>query len=76
MLSRAEIQDYTARLHRLGITDEAQVKAVLDYIYSIAVIAVQAYYEREEKHVEQNDTSGQEDCRDMDSSQHQGAGRQ
>ena len=40
MLSRAEIQDYTARLHRLGITDEVQVKAVLDFIYSIAVIAV------------------------------------
>lgn len=39
MLSSAEIQDYTARLHRLGITDEAQVKAVLDYIYSIAVLA-------------------------------------
>lgn len=75
MLSKAEIQDYTARLHRLGITDEAQVKAVLDYIYSIAVIAVQAYYENKEKYVGQNDTSGQEDCRNMDPSQYQGTSR-
>ena len=75
MLSRAEIQDYTARLHRLGITDEAQVKAVLDYIYSIAVIAVQAYYEDKEKYVGQNDTSGQEDSRNMDPSQYQGTSR-
>lgn len=75
MLSRAEIQDYTARLHRLGITDEAQVKAVLDYIYSIAVIAVQAYYENKEKYVGQNDTSGQEDSRNMDPSQYQGTSR-
>lgn len=75
MLSSAEIQDYTARLHRLGITDEAQVKAVLDYIYSIAVIAVQAYYENKEKYVGQNDTSGQEDSRNMDPSQYQGTSR-
>lgn len=75
MLSKAEIQDYTARLHRLGITDEAQVKAVLDYIYSIAVIAVQAYYENKEKYVGQNDTSGQEDSRNMDPSQYQGTSR-
>lgn len=75
MLSRAEIQDYTARLHRLGITDEAQVKAVLDYIYSIAVIAVQAYYENKEKYVGQNDPSGQEDSRNMDPSQYQGTSR-
>lgn len=75
MLSRAEIQDYTARLHRLGITDEAQVKAVLDYIYSIAVIAVQAYYENEEKNVGSNDPNGQEDSRNMDPSQYQGTSR-
>ena len=75
MLSSAEIQDYTARLHRLGITDEAQVKAVLDYIYSIAVIAVQAYYANKEKYVGQNDTSGQEDSRNMDPSQYQGTSR-
>ena len=75
MLSSAEIQDYTARLHRLGITDEAQVKAVLDYIYSIAVIAVQAYYENKVKYVGQNDTSGQEDSRNMDPSQYQGTSR-
>ena len=75
MLSSAEIQDYTARLHRLGITDEAQVKAVLDYIYSIAVIAVQAYYENKEKYVGQNDTSGQEDSRNMDPSQYKGTSR-
>ena len=75
MLSSAEIQDYTARLHRLGITDEAQVKAVLDYIYSIAVIAVQAYYENKEKYVGQNDTSGQEESRNMDPSQYQGTSR-
>ena len=75
MLSSAEIQDYTARLHRVGITDEAQVKAVLDYIYSIAVIAVQAYYENKEKYVGQNDTSGQEDSRNMDPSQYQGTSR-
>ena len=75
MLSKAEIQDYTARLNRLGITDDAQVKAVLDYIYSIAVIAVQAYYENKEKYVGQNDTSGQEDSRNMDPSQYQGTSR-
>ena len=75
MLSSAEIQDYTARLHRLGLPDEAQVKAVLDYIYSIAVIAVQAYYENKEKYVGQNDTSGQEDSRNMDPSQYQGTSR-
>ena len=75
MLSKAEIQDCKARLNRLGITDEAQVKAVLDYIYSIAVIAVQAYYENKEKYVGQNDTSGQEDSRNMDPSQYQGTSR-
>lgn len=56
MLSKAEIQDYTARLNRLGITDDAQVKAVLDYVYSIAVIATKAYYESKENNVGQDNT--------------------
>lgn len=56
MLSKAEIQDYTARLNRLGITDDAQVKAVLDYVYSIAVIATQAYYEKENEQAGSNDS--------------------
>ena len=58
MLSKAEIQDYTARLNRLGITDEGSVKAVLDFVYSIAIIAVQAYEENKKHVVEQDDTRG------------------
>ena len=61
MLSKAEIRDYTARLNRLGITDEVSVKAVLDFVYSIAIIAVQAYEENKKHVVEQDDTRGQED---------------
>ena len=45
MLSKAEIQDCKARLNRLGITDEAQVKAVLDFCRSIALIAIEKYEE-------------------------------
>jgi len=75
MLSKAEIQDYTARLNRLGITDEGSVKAVLDFVYSIAIIAVQAYEENKKHVVEQDDTRGQEDCRDLDTRQYEGTGR-
>ena len=75
MLSKAEIQDYTARLNRLGITDEVSVKAVLDFVYSIAIIAVQAYEENKKHVVEQDDTRGQEDCRDLDTRQYEGTGR-
>lgn len=75
MLSRAEIRDYTARLNRLGITDEASVKAVLDYVYSIALIAIIAYEENKKHVVEQDDTHGQKDCRDLDTRQHEGTGR-
>ena len=53
MLSKAEIQDCKARLNRLGITDEAQVKAVLDFCHSIALIAI-ANYEEESFKVRQN----------------------
>ena len=48
MLSRSEIQDYTTRLARLGITDEAEVKAVLDFVYSIAQIGIQYYEDKKE----------------------------
>lgn len=75
MLSKAEIRDYTARLNRLGITDEVSVKAVLDFVYSIAIIAVQAYEENKKHVVEQDDTRGQEDCRDLDTRQYEGTGR-
>ena len=75
MLSKAEIQDYTARLNRLGITDEASVKAVLNYVYSIALIAIIAYEENKNNVVEQDDTRGQEDCRDLDTRQYEGTGR-
>lgn len=75
MLSKAEIRDYTARLNRLGITDEVSVKAVLDFVYSIAIIAVQAYEENKKHVVEQDDTLGQEDCRDLDTRQYEGTGR-
>ena len=53
MLSKAEIQDCKARLNRLGISDEAQVKAVLDFCRSIALIAI-ANYEEESFKVRQN----------------------
>ncbi len=75
MLSRAEIQDYTARLNRLGITDEVSVKAVLGFVYSIALISILDYEEKKKYDIEQDDARGQEDCRDLDSSQHEGAGR-
>lgn len=75
MLSKAEIQDYTARLNRLGITDAVSVKAVLDFVYSIALIAIMDYEEKKDHVVEQDNTKGQEDCSDLDPCQHEGTGR-
>ena len=75
MLSKAEIQDYTARLNRLGITDEVSVKAVLDFVYSIALISIMDYEEKKNHVVEQDDTKRQEDCSDLDTRQYEGTGR-
>ena len=75
MLSKAEIQDYTARLNRLGITDEVSVKAVLDFVSSIALISIMDYEEKKHHVVEQDDTKRQEDRSDLDPCQHEGTGR-
>lgn len=74
MLSRSEIQDYTAKLARLRITDEAEVKAVLDYVYSIATIAVSIYEKEKSISGRQNYAPGKEDCNNLDSCQYKGAG--
>ena len=72
MLLKAEIQDCKARLNRLGITDEAQVKAVLDFCRSIALIAIEKYEEDSNKD-RQDNTQGAEDRNHLDESQYQRA---
>ena len=69
MLSKAEIQDCKARLNRLGITDEAEVKAVLDFSYSFARLAIKQYEENIE--VGQDNPQGEEDRDHLDASQYQ-----
>ena len=39
-----EIEQYTKQLAQLGVTNEAEVVAVLDFIHKIVRIAVDEYY--------------------------------
>lgn len=41
MYTAKEIERYTRQLAKLGITDEAEVNAVLEYIHKAVCIAIQ-----------------------------------
>lgn len=54
MYTAKEIERYTKQLAKLGITGEAEVRAVLDYIHNAVCIAIQELktIDNENKHDE------------------------
>lgn len=72
MYTKTEYDRYSALLQELGITDEAQISSVLDFVYRFAVIATDEYQEKviwEEKRSQpQASPTGQVGTRESQSS--------
>lgn len=57
MYTKKEYDYYSALLHESGITDEGQIKTVLDFVYRLAVEAANEYIDHLNKSKDGTETS-------------------